>query len=126
MRRTRRTSSPHSSGAVRQDAPEAEDDAGDADRRQQGNIGDGAPAPLYLRDKDEVGGDQHHADADQRQHHPDQFVDLYSHSIVPGGLLVTSYTTRLIPRTSLTMRVPMRFNTSPGSSTISAVMPSSE
>src|SRR6185437_3389726 len=29
----------------------------------------------------------------------------HSHSIVPGGLLVTSYTTRLMPRTSLTRRV---------------------
>lgn|GEM_PF-6398611 len=32
----------------------------------------------------------------------------YSHSIVPGGLLVTSYTTRLIPRTSLMIRVATR------------------
>jgi len=29
----------------------------------------------------------------------------YSHSIVPGGLLVMSYTTRFTPLTSLTMRV---------------------
>jgi len=29
----------------------------------------------------------------------------YSHSIVPGGLLVMSYTTRLTPFTSLMMRV---------------------
>ena len=29
----------------------------------------------------------------------------YSHSIVPGGFHVTSYTTRLMPRTSLMMRV---------------------
>jgi len=36
----------------------------------------------------------------------------YSHSIVPGGLLVTSYTTRFTPFTSLMMRVataPMNF-----------------
>ena len=36
----------------------------------------------------------------------------YSHSIVPGGLLVTSYTTRLTPFTSFMMRVatwPMNF-----------------
>jgi hypothetical protein len=33
---------------------------------------------------------------------------LYSHSIVPGGLLVTSYTTRLTPLTSLMMRVATR------------------
>ena len=32
----------------------------------------------------------------------------YSHSIVPGGLLVTSYTTRLTPLTSLMMRVAVR------------------
>ena len=29
----------------------------------------------------------------------------YSHSMVPGGLLVMSYVTRLMPRTSLMMRV---------------------
>ncbi len=42
---------------------------------------------------------------------PDGRTD-YSHSIVPGGLLVTSYTTRLTPFTSLMMRVataPMNF-----------------
>jgi hypothetical protein len=32
----------------------------------------------------------------------------HSHSIVPGGLLVTSYTTRLMPFTSLMMRVATR------------------
>ena len=32
----------------------------------------------------------------------------YSHSIVPGGLLVTSYTTRLIPFTSLMILVATR------------------
>jgi hypothetical protein len=32
----------------------------------------------------------------------------HSHSIVPGGLLVTSYTTRLIPFTSLMIRVATR------------------
>src|SRR5689334_19589271 len=32
----------------------------------------------------------------------------HSHSIVPGGLEVMSYTTRFIPRTSLTMRVAVR------------------
>ena len=32
----------------------------------------------------------------------------HSHSIVPGGLLVTSYVTRLIPRTSLMMRLATR------------------
>lgn len=36
----------------------------------------------------------------------------YSHSMVPGGLLVTSNTTRLISRTSLVMRVEMRSRTS--------------
>jgi hypothetical protein len=29
---------------------------------------------------------------------------VHSHSIVPGGLLVTSYVTRLIPLTSFTIR----------------------
>ena len=33
---------------------------------------------------------------------------FYSHSMVPGGLLVTSRTTRLTSRTSLVMRVEMR------------------
>ena len=32
----------------------------------------------------------------------------HSHSIVDGGLLLTSYTTRLMPRTSLTIRLEVR------------------
>ena len=36
----------------------------------------------------------------------------YSHSIVPGGLLVMSYTTRFTPLTSLTMRVEICSNRS--------------
>lgn len=36
----------------------------------------------------------------------------YSHSMVPGGLLVTSSTTRLTSGTSLVMRVEIRSNTS--------------
>ena len=36
----------------------------------------------------------------------------YSHSMVPGGFDVMSYTTRLIPRTSFTIRLEMRFSTS--------------
>lgn len=36
----------------------------------------------------------------------------HSHSMVPGGLLVTSKTTRLTPATSLVMRVEMRSSTS--------------
>ena len=35
----------------------------------------------------------------------------HSHSIVAGGLLLTSYTTRLMPRTSLMMRVLTRLST---------------
>ena len=50
---------------------------------------------------------------------------LYSHSIVPGGLLVMSYTTRLIPRTSLTIRDEILRSTSYGSGAQSAVIPSS-
>ena len=53
-------------------------------------------------------------------------LEIYSHSIVPGGFEVTSYTTRLIPRTSFTMRLEIVFNTSYGKGTQSAVMPSSE
>ena len=36
----------------------------------------------------------------------------YSHSIVAGGFDVMSYTTRLIPFTSFTMRFDITFNTS--------------
>ena len=36
----------------------------------------------------------------------------YSHSMVPGGLLVMSSTTRLIPRTSFVMRVEIFSNRS--------------
>ena len=36
----------------------------------------------------------------------------YSHSIVAGGLLVMSYTTRFTPGTSATIRPEMRANTS--------------
>ena len=36
----------------------------------------------------------------------------HSHSMVPGGFEVTSYTTRLTPFTSFTMRVEMIFSTS--------------
>ncbi|MEY9862298.1 hypothetical protein ABH935_007943 [Catenulispora sp. GAS73] len=36
----------------------------------------------------------------------------YSHSIVPGGLLVTSSTTRLTSATSLVIRVEIRASTS--------------
>src|SRR5690348_16057098 len=50
----------------------------------------------------------------------------YSHSIVPGGFDVMSYTTRLIPTISFTIRLEIRFSTSYGSGTQSAVIPSSE
>ncbi len=36
----------------------------------------------------------------------------YSHSIVPGGLEVMSYTTRLTPLTSLTMRLEIASSSS--------------
>src|SRR5512135_1094687 len=51
---------------------------------------------------------------------------LHSHSMVPGGLEVMSYTTRLMPLISLTMRLEMVLSTSVGRGTQSAVMPSSE
>ena len=51
---------------------------------------------------------------------------FYSHSIVPGGLLDTSYTARLMPFTSFTIRFAMRASTSYGSRAQSAVMPSLE
>ena len=39
-------------------------------------------------------------------------TDSYSHSMVPGGLLVTSSTTRLTSATSLVIRVEIRSSTS--------------
>lgn len=48
----------------------------------------------------------------------------YSHSIVAGGLELTSYTTRFTPRTSLIMRLLIRPNTSAGNANQSAVIPS--
>lgn len=50
----------------------------------------------------------------------------YSHSIVPGGLLVMSYVTRLMPRTSLTIRVATRVRNATSNGYTSAVMPSTE
>lgn len=44
-------------------------------------------------------------------HSPARYF-LYSHSIVAGGLLLISYTTRLTPSTSLTMRLLTRANRS--------------
>jgi predicted nucleic acid-binding Zn-ribbon protein len=49
----------------------------------------------------------------------------YSHSIVPGGLLVTSRTTRFTSGTSLVIRVEIRASTSCGSRAQSAVIASS-
>lgn len=48
----------------------------------------------------------------------------HSHSIVAGGLLDTSYTTRLIPRTSLIIREEIRASNGCGSGAQSAVMKS--
>ncbi len=48
----------------------------------------------------------------------------YSHSIVPGGLEETSYTTRFTPRTSLMMREEASASNSGGSRAQSAVIPS--
>ena len=50
----------------------------------------------------------------------------YSHSIVPGGLLVTSSTTRLTSGTSLVIRVEILARTSYGTRVQSAVIASSE
>lgn len=49
---------------------------------------------------------------------------FHSHSIVPGGLLVISYTTQFIPLTSLIIRFDIFANTSGGNSNQSAVIPS--
>src|ERR1700724_3508542 len=48
----------------------------------------------------------------------------YSHSIVAGGLLLTSRTTRLMPRTSLVIRLEIFATRSHGRRAQSAVMPS--
>src|SRR3954469_9682386 len=48
----------------------------------------------------------------------------HSHSIVEGGLLLMSYTTRLMPRTSLTMRDEIEASRSCGRRAQSAVIPS--
>src|SRR5205085_6827105 len=50
----------------------------------------------------------------------------YSHSIVPGGLDVTSYTTRLMPLTSLMIRVATRARKACSKGKEAAVMPSVE
>jgi len=50
----------------------------------------------------------------------------YSHSMVPGGLLVTSSTTRFTSRTSLVMRVEIFSSTSYGTLVQSAVIASSD
>ena len=49
----------------------------------------------------------------------------YSHSMVPGGLLVMSKTTRFTPFTSFTIRLLMRASTSYGTRAQSAVIASS-
>src|SRR3954451_14724924 len=52
-------------------------------------------------------------------------VDIgHSHSIVDGGFDEMSYTTRLMPRTSFTIRDEMRASRSCGSRAQSAVIPS--
>src|SRR5260370_5016152 len=59
-------------------------------------------------------------------HAPPSFgKSLYSHSMVAGGLLVMSRTTRLISGTSLVTRVEIRASTSAGSRAQSAVRASS-
>ncbi len=57
---------------------------------------------------------------------PSRRAGGHSHSMVAGGLLLMSYTTRLTPGTSLTIRLLIRPRTSYGSFAQSAVMPSSE
>ena len=59
-----------------------------------------------------------------QRNRPPLFARAYSHSMVAGGLLVMSYTTRFTPGTSLTIRLLTRPSTSSGSLAQSAVMPS--
>jgi hypothetical protein len=56
---------------------------------------------------------------------PPRVLALYSHSIVLGGLLEISYTTRLTPRTSFVSRLETQASSSSGSLAQSAVMKSS-
>ena len=51
-------------------------------------------------------------DTPENRHFTSAREEAYSHSMVPGGLLVTSSTTRLTSGTSLVMRVEMRSRTS--------------
>jgi hypothetical protein len=51
--------------------------------------------------------------------------ELHSHSMVAGGLLVISYTTRFTPGTSFTIRLLIRASTESGRRAQSAVMKSS-
>ena len=60
-----------------------------------------------------------------RFHRPAGSPGRYSHSMVPGGLLVTSSTTRLTPSTSLVIRLEILASRSYGSRDQSAVMASS-
>lgn len=55
---------------------------------------------------------QHAAGASGVRQLGENQVELYSHSIVAGGLLVMSYATRFTPGTSATMRPEMRASTS--------------
>src|SRR5690349_8330697 len=52
------------------------------------------------------------------------YGDCHSHSIVAGGLELTSYTTRFTPFTSLMIRLEMRPSTSGANGNQSAVIPS--
>jgi len=74
------------------------------------------PSPLEL---DLAAEPRHRRWQPAQSHH-------YSHSMVPGGLLVTSSTTRLTSGTSLVIRVEIRASTSYGTRVQSAVIASSE
>src|SRR5690606_22854233 len=73
-----------------------------------------------LRANGSRGGEHERAN----QHDPSQRTNTHSHSIVPGGFELISYTTRLIPRTSLTIRFETRARKGAGSCAQSAVIPS--
>src|SRR5207237_741518 len=57
---------------------------------------------------------------------PGLVPENHSHSMVPGGFDVKSYTTRLMPCTSLTIRVATRARKCGSKGKMSAVMPSVE
>jgi hypothetical protein len=86
------------------------------------NLGPRASRPLLGRAKERAGRPR---SQEERAAGPHSAFEAHSHSIVAGGLLEMSYTTRLMPFTLLMMAVATRASRSSGSRDQSAVMKSS-